>query len=86
MSAGPFQLPLTPGTGAVALARNNSSGSPTRAPGTPKSPSMLLASREEALGRVIDETSKAESVKALIAELVGFSLLNPSGSPDVRQA
>ena len=39
-----------------------------------------------ALGPVIDETPKAEWVKALIAELVDFSLINPSGSPDARLA
>jgi hypothetical protein len=39
-----------------------------------------------ALGPVIDQTPAAEWVKALIAELVDFSLLNPSGSPDARLA
>ncbi|MEY2505442.1 MAG: hypothetical protein QOG27_1722 [Verrucomicrobiota bacterium] len=39
-----------------------------------------------ALGPVIDQTPKAEWVKALIVELVDFSLLNPSGSPVARLA
>jgi hypothetical protein len=39
-----------------------------------------------ALSPVIDQTPQAEWVRALMTELVDFSLLNPSGSPDARLA
>ena len=38
------------------------------------------------LGPIVDQAPKAAWLRALLAELVDFSLVNPSGSPDARLA